>query len=339
MKDIIVSKINVGERIDRFLKREVFFDEKITRGEIIRNIKSGNVLVHPHTKTNNKESESIKNKNNKKENFGVGVNDKTIKPSYILRENDQIEINIPEKKAGIIANKNVKFQIIFENENFVVIDKPAGVQVHPSEKNEADTLVSGLLCKFPEIGTVGDEPENRPGIVHRLDKDTSGIMLVAKNQKTFLELKEKFQKHEIYKTYWAVTHGKLERKKGTIDKSLARSRNYKKQTVANAKTQTTIRPAITEYEVIRETPKYSLVELKPKTGRTHQIRIHLFSIGHPILGDEKYRLKNIKSQEGVLRQLLHAKKIKFSLNGKNFDFEATLPEDFLVFLKKAKLFD
>lgn len=305
MKKIIITKNNSGERTDRFLVREFF---SYTRGEIIRNIKSRNVLV----------------------------NGKEIKPSHTLKEGDVIEINIPEKTAGIIAKKNVKFKIIFKNVNFVVIDKPAGVQVHPSEKNETDTLVSGLLYKFPEIGTVGDEPQNRPGIVHRLDKDTSGVMLVARNQKTFQKLKEKFANHEIQKTYWALTHGKLENKKGIIDKPLARARNYKKQTIANEKTKTTIREALTEYEVLKEMEKYSLVELKPKTGRTHQIRIHLSSLGHPIVGDEKYKLRNIKTKKSVARHLLHAKKIKFDLDGQNFEFEVGLPEDFLRFLEKQE---
>lgn len=306
MKKIIITKNNSGERTDRFLVREFF---SYTRGEIIRNIKSGNVLV----------------------------NGREIKPSHTLKGGDVVEMNISEKKAGIIANKNVKFEIIFENVNFVVIDKPAGVQVHPSEKNEADTLVNGLLYKFPEIGTVGDEPQNRPGIVHRLDKDTSGIMLVARNQKTFEQLKEKFKNHEIQKTYWALTHGKLENKKGIIDKPLARARNYKKQTIANAKTQTKVREALTEYEALKEGEEYSLVELKPKTGRTHQIRIHMSSLGHPIVGDEKYKLRNTKTKESVVRHLLHAKKINFSLNGKNFEFEANLPDDFSKFMTEAKI--
>ncbi|MFA6160465.1 MAG: RluA family pseudouridine synthase [Parcubacteria group bacterium] len=305
MKKIIITKNNSGERTDRFLVREFF---SYTRGEIIRNIKSGNVLV----------------------------NEKEVKPSHALKEGDAVEINISEKKAGIITNKDVSFEIVFENENFVVIDKPAGVQVHPSEKNEADTLVSGLLYKFPEVGTVGDEPQNRPGIVHRLDKDTSGIMLIARNQKTFQELKDKFKNHEIQKTYWAVAHGKLESKKGIIDKSLARARNYKKQTIANAKTQTKVREALTEYEVLKEGKEYSLIELKPKTGRTHQLRIHLSSLGHPIVGDEKYKLRNIKTDESVARHLLHAKKINFSLNGKNFEFEANLPDDFSKFMTEAE---
>ena len=310
MKKIIITKNNSGERTDRFLTREFF---SYTRGEIIRNIKNGNVLV----------------------------NGKETKPSHALKENDIVEINIPEKAVGIIANENVKFEIVFENEDFIVINKPAGVQVHPSAKKEQDTLVNGLLFKFPEISTVGDAPEIRPGIVHRLDKDTSGVMLVARNEKTFEKLKKKFKNHEIQKTYWAIAHGRLENKKGIIDKPLARARNYKKQTIANAKTQTKVREALTEYEVLKEIGDYSLIELKPKTGRTHQIRIHLSSLRHPIAGDEKYCLKNIKSNRDIKlpacnRHLLHAKEIKFSLNGKNFEFEASLPNDFLRFLEKME---
>ncbi|MFZ2975511.1 MAG: RluA family pseudouridine synthase [Candidatus Moraniibacteriota bacterium] len=309
MKKIIIAKNNSGERVDRFLVREFF---SYTRGEIIRSIKSGNVLV----------------------------NGKEIKPSHTLKEGDVVEIMKHEtcnmKQKGIISNPEIKLEIIYQDENIIAINKPAGLQVHPSTKKEQDTLVNGLIYKFPEIKNVGDEPENRPGIVHRLDKDTSGIMLIARNQKTFLELKEKFKNHEIQKTYWALAHGKLENKKGIIDKPLARARNYKKQTIANAKTQTKIRSAITEYEVLEEMEKYSLLELKPKTGRTHQLRIHMSSLGHPIVGDEKYKLRNTKTEENVMRHLLHAKKINFSLNGKNFEFEASLPDDFSKFLTEAK---
>lgn len=291
-------------RIDKFLMKEVFLNMETTRGEVIRNIKSGNILV----------------------------NGKKIKPSYILKENDIVDIKPKAKSQKLKANSNVKLERIFENENFIVINKPAGLQVHPSDKNETDTLVNGLLFQSPEIKNVGDEPENRPGIVHRLDKDTSGAMIVVKNQKTFQELKDKFKNREIQKTYWALVYGKMENKKGIIDAPIARARNYKKQTIANAKTKTKIRSAITEYKVLKEFDDYSLVEVKPRTGRMHQIRIHLSSIGHPILGDEKYQIKNIKSERNVRRHLLHAKKIKFNLNNKEFEFEAKLSDDFNNFI-------
>jgi 23S rRNA pseudouridine1911/1915/1917 synthase len=306
MEKIIISKNNAGERIDKFLKREVFLDEEITRGEVIRNIKAGNITV----------------------------GEKKIKPSYLLKESDVIEVNVIEKIKKIIANKKIEFEIIFENDDFIAINKPAGLLVHPSSKNEKDTLVNGLVYHFPKIRNVGDEPQNRPGIVHRLDKDTSGIMIVAKNQKTFLELKEKFKNREIQKTYWALASGKFENKKGTIDAPIARAKNYKKQTIANAKTETRIREALTEYEVLKEIDGYSLVEARPKTGRTHQIRIHLSSIGHPILGDAKYGLKNTKKEKSIKKHLLHAKNIKFKFNSEKFEFEASLSEDFLRFLPK-----
>ena len=304
MKKTIIVKNKAGERIDKFLMQEFFLNTETTRGEIIRNIKSGNILV----------------------------NDKKVKPSYLLKEKDKIKINILENKDGLVANKNVEFEIIFENKDFIVINKPAGLQVHPSEKNEQDTLVNGLIYKFPEIKKIGDDLDNRPGIVHRLDKDTSGIMIVVRNQKTFLELKDKFKNREIQKTYWALVYGKLKNREGVIEKAIARTENYKKQTIANQKTKTKIRPAVTEYKVLKEGSEYSLLEVKPKTGRMHQIRVHLSSIGHPILGDDKYKLKNIKTEEKIARHLLHARSIKFGLGEKDFEFEAELPEDFKNFL-------
>lgn len=311
MEKIIVSKEKSGARIDKFLMQEFFLDMGISRGEIIRNIKEGNILVSK----------------------------KKIKPSYILKVNDEIEIDLEKKSEKLALNESVKFEIIFENENLVVINKPAGVQVHPSEKNETDTLVNGLICKFPEIETVGDSPESRPGIVHRLDRDTSGVMLVARNQKTFETLKNKFKNHEIQKTYWALTHGKLQNAKGVIDAPLARSADYSKQVIASQKTKTKIRSAVTEFEVLQDLDKFSLIEVKPKTGRTHQIRVHLFSVGNPIVGDEKYKLKNIKTKSQTNRHLLHAKSIKFEIFDKKFEFEAELPYDFQNFLNNIKIFD
>jgi 23S rRNA pseudouridine1911/1915/1917 synthase len=306
MKKIIRVQKNGNERLDKFLKKEVFFDSTTTRGEIIRHIKSGDILV----------------------------NEKKAKPSQLLKENDILKIDLPKNPTEISPNPKVKFTVLFENENFAVIDKPSGVQVHPSKKNEKDTLASGLLQKFPEIANVGDEPETRPGIVHRLDRDTSGILIIARNQKTFEAFKEKFQKHEMKKTYWALAHGNFSSnsRSGTIEKPLARSGNYKKQTVAGGKTKTKVRPAVTDYNAIKEIGYYSLLEVMPKTGRMHQIRIHLFSIGHPIVGDKLYKIKGTSSGATAKRQLLHAKKIDFELDSKKFTFEAPLPQDFQDFL-------
>ncbi len=308
MEKIIVEKFKAGKRIDKFLKEGVFLNEEITRGEIIRQIKSGHVLV----------------------------SGKQIKPSYILKENDEIDLNLSEKVATTLPNENVFFEIIFKNENFLIINKPAGLQVHPDFKRQRNTLANGLLFRFPEISEVGDAPELRPGIVHRLDQGTSGVMLVARNQKTFLALKEKFKNREIEKKYWAVVFG-TPPKSGTIDAPMARAANYKKQIIAVTKTKTKIRSAVTEYETLKSAGEFSLVEASPKTGRTHQIRVHLSSLGHPILGDEKYTKKDTPKNVEAKRLMLHAKNLKFELDGQKYEFEAPLPDDFQEFLGRKEL--
>jgi 23S rRNA pseudouridine1911/1915/1917 synthase len=317
MKKIIIGGIQSGIRIDKFLKGEIFFNAKISRGEIIRQIKEGN----------------------------ISVSGKKIKPSYILKVGDAIEIDLPKKSNTLLSNKNVEFKVICEDKNFIIINKPAGLQVHPGFKNEGDTLVSGLIYRFPEIKNVGDlstsskQANTRPGIVHRLDRDTSGVMVVARNQKTFLELKNKFKNREIEKIYWAVVRRKFKvsEKSGIIDAPLARAKNYQKQVVAGKKTRTKIRPAVTEYKVLKEAQDCSLVEIYPKTGRTHQIRVHLASIGHPVVGDIRYGRKNILRLEKVKRHLLHAKSLEFALFEKKYHFETELPADFKNFLDEKRI--
>ena len=305
MQKIIIKKENANIRLDKFLVKEFF---SYTRGEIIRNIKEGNVLVN---------------------------NDK-IKPSYILKENDTITINFKIVSEKLTPNKNISFEIIHLDKNIIVLNKPAGLKVHPSSAKENDTLVNGLLSRFSEIENINDGSADsilRPGIVHRLDQDTSGIIVVARNQKSFDELKKIFQTRKITKKYLALVIGRIQNKKGIIEKPIAKSSSYKKQTIASGKTKTKIREAITEYEVIQEFTDFSLVEASPKTGRTHQIRIHLFSLGNPIAGDKKYRLKKISKIALPARQLLHAQKLDFELFDKKYSFEANLPEDFKKFLE------
>jgi 23S rRNA pseudouridine1911/1915/1917 synthase len=276
--------------------------------------------------------------------FQIAIKDKQIlinnnetTPNYQLKTGDKIIIDIPEKTLFDFqtkAEKNIPFEIIFEHSDFLIINKPAGISVHPSEKETGGTLANGLLEKFPEIKNVG-ENSLRPGIVHRLDKETSGILIVAKNQTAFRYFKKLFQDRKIQKTYLAWAWGNLKNKTGTIKAYLGKSnQNPTKQAVShNPEKLINPKTALTNYQVREELENKSLIELKPKTGRKHQLRLHLQSIGHPILGDKKYFNKKIKVlNKNFSRHLLHAQKIEFQyLDNKKYQFEAKLPQD--MFLK------
>lgn len=303
---ITVTDRNSNQRLDKFLSREFVL---YTRGEIIRAIKTRGVLV----------------------------NSKIAKPSYVLKVGDDIEIGKIKEKEELAPNEKIKLEVTYQDKNIIAINKQAGIFVHPTSKESSNTLVNGLIARFPRIKNIGDgskEAWARPGIVHRLDKDTSGIMVIARNQSAFDKLKNLFQDRKINKQYLAVVYGKLPQKEGVIEKSIARAGNYRKQVIAGRKTKTKIRPAVTEYRVIREGKKYSLVEARPRTGRMHQIRVHLASIGNPVIGDKMYGLKNKEIFKDIIRHLLHAKSLKFELDGKKYFLEATVPEYFREFEKK-----
>jgi 23S rRNA pseudouridine1911/1915/1917 synthase len=241
-------------------------------------------------------------------------------------------------------------KIIFQDKDIIAVDKPAGINVHSGIGIIEKTLVDYLLEKFPEIKDVGDDPKLRPGIVHRLDKDTSGVILVARNQESFEYLKNLFKNRKIEKKYAAVVFGKLKQKEGKIEGEMGRSkRDFRKQALSRGKIHTVKylakpgasrseafngvytrneRYSLTYYNVIKETAEYSLVEVFPKTGRTHQIRVHLHSIGHPIVGDQKYTFKRFKKFNAP-RMFLHAAEISFeTMDGKRMKFESPLPPEF-----------
>lgn len=233
----------------------------------------------------------------------------------------------------------MEIAIIYEDKNIIAINKPAGLLVHPvpTQSKTADqppTLTDWLIKRYPETKNVGDDPENRPGIIHRLDKETSGVIIIARNQKTFAYLKNLFQTSQIKKTYLGLVWGKIKPKSGTINKPIGLKSGTTKRTVAikNAKM---VKEAITDYEVKKYFTKYSLLEIHPRTGRTHQIRVHLNAIGHPIVGDSLYGKKPMPS--GLTRQFLHAASIELNLpdNGR-IKLEASLPDDLGLFLKSAE---
>jgi len=310
MEKIIIDQENSGLRIDRFLAREFFLYSRV---DIAKRVKNGDVLV----------------------------NNEKIKPSYKLEDGDIVLLTNfskePENKA-LKANFDIELDVIFENKDIIVINKQAGLQVHPSFNEKKDTLSNALLARYPEIVDVHDDSmgaEFRPGIVHRLDKDTSGVMVIARNLEAFSALKESFKNRSIQKQYIAIAEGVFNEKEGIIDKAIAKSSSYKKQVIARTNTKTIIKSAETHFKVIKEMGNYSLVELVPKTGRTHQIRIHLASIGHAIVGDRVYgqNKANDNLKGSVLRHLLHAEKLSFVLFEKKYDFSATMPSDFEFFIK------
>jgi len=205
----------------------------------------------------------------------------------------------------------MKIPIIYEDENIIIIDKPAGLLVHPTSKKERNTLID----YFPNAR-----------LAHRLDRDTSGLLMLAKNEKTYDWLKGQFKNRQITKKYIALVHGRFKDRKGIITKTISKSRKR-----GGSQTTTPIgkrREAITRYKVLKEFENYTSLEVFPETGRTHQIRVHLASIGHPIAGDEKYKFKRQPTPEGLKRQFLHASYLKFSLfNGKVKEFHSNLPKD------------
>lgn len=220
--------------------------------------------------------------------------------------------------------------IIYEDNNLIVIDKPANLLVHElaeSSKSKIPCLPAGRqISKQPTLIDIIKTNYPDAKLVHRLDKDTSGLMVIAKNEKTYEWLKSQFLNRQIHKKYLALVHGILKDKKGIIAKSISKSRK-------RGGSQTTapigkMREALTRYEVIKEFPNHSLLEVSPETGRTHQIRIHLTSIGHPLAGDDKYKFKRQEKIGGLNRQFLHASYLQFQLlDGKIMEFKSELPED------------
>lgn len=228
--------------------------------------------------------------------------------------------------------------IIYEEEDFLVLNKPSGLVVHPDDNYEKeDTLVGKLLQIRSEIEGVG-ENKDRPGIVHRLDKGTSGVLVVAKTDGAFQKLKKQFKDREVEKTYLALVHGEPRSKKGEINYPIYLSPDHfpKREALQDQtqkkKIKTRLREAFTHYETKEIFEDYALLKAHPRTGRTHQIRVHLQALGHPVVGDKLYQFKNQKSPEGLKRIFLHAQEISFKLKGSLYSFEADLPEKLADFL-------
>lgn len=300
-KRIVVTEEFIGKRIDSFITD---IDKNISRSMVKKLI----------------EQENIK------------VNGKKIKASYKVCICDLIDIFIPEAKEIDIKAQEIEIEVIYEDNDLVVINKPKGMVVHPANGNPDGTLVNAVMaiCKDSLSGIGG---EIRPGIVHRLDKDTSGAIIVAKNDKAHIFLSEQLKNHNVKKTYIALVRGIVKENEATIDMPIARSKNDRKKMAVDKNGKS----AITHFKVLgRFKNKYSLLEINIETGRTHQIRVHLSNIGYPIIGDEVY--SNGKNEWNIKGQCLHAWKIEFihPTNNKKISLEADIPKYFRDVIDELK---
>lgn len=231
---------------------------------------------------------------------------------------------------------NSGIKLLYADDDLIVINKPPGIAVHGGVSVVGPVLVDALRELFPEISEVGDEPHVRPGIVHRLDKSTSGVMVVARNQPAFDALKRLFSHRLIEKTYWAIVCGSPRQREGTIDASIGRMvSNPCKRGVERPRSRVRgVRPAVTEFRVIKCSSPYSLVEMKSHTGRMHQLRVHMQHIGHPIACDTLYGGKGVCCPPGGARTLLHARSLSFSFPaGRRMYFEADPAPDMQIALE------
>ncbi|MBE3091059.1 MAG: RluA family pseudouridine synthase [Candidatus Atribacteria bacterium] len=253
----------------------------------------------------------------------IRVNSTPVKPSYILKNGDMINIALPEQKELQIKAEAIPLDIIYEDEYLVVVNKPANMIVHPAGKICSGTLVNALLyhCQDSLSGIGG---VIRPGIVHRLDKDTSGLIVSAKNDFAHLDLSRQIKDHQVTKKYLALVHGNMKDDSGIIDAPIGRSlKNRKKMAVTEGKS----REAITQFQVLKRFSGYTLVEAVLRTGRTHQLRVHLAFIGYPIVGDQLYGQR--KQGLNINRQALHSHILGFvhPSSKKYMEFSAPLPQD------------
>ena len=300
MEKIIVQNNEKGVRLDSYITKKL---NDLSRANIQRLIEDGNILV----------------------------NSAKQKISYKVNSGDKIEITITEPIKIDLKQKDIKVEIVYEDNDIIVVNKPKGLVVHPAVGNPDGTLVNAIMniCKDSLSGIGG---EVRPGIVHRLDKDTTGLLIVAKNDKAHINLSEQIKNREVKKIYIALVRGNIPENEATINMPIGRSTKDRKKmaVVKNGK------EAVTHFKVIDRFKNYTLLEIKIDTGRTHQIRVHMAEIGYPVVGDMVY--SNGKNEFGVEGQMLHAKSLDFKhpITGKNMHLEAELPKYFKDIIDKLK---
>jgi 23S rRNA pseudouridine1911/1915/1917 synthase len=301
-KSFTVTAESVGKRLDHFLTAAM----NISRSQIQRLVKAGGVTVAGR-------SEPVK---------------------YQIREGEVIQLTLPEARPSTAQAEDIPLDIIFEDKHLLVVDKPAGLVVHPAAGHLDHTLVNALLHHCGRKLKTGDAML-RPGIVHRLDKDTTGCLVVAKTDKAFVSLQEQISLHSAGRTYQALVWGVVKEEEGSIDAPIGRSQGDRKKMTVR---QSGGKESVTHFKVLERLPAATLLEIRLETGRTHQIRVHLSSIGYPVVGDHDYGTAPGKVSREFLaklkkvldRQALHASKLKLvhPVSGKTRIFEAPLPADF-----------
>lgn len=292
---------NAGNRIDKFISENV---PQISRSSAANLIENGSVLV----------------------------NGKAVSKKYKLRMGDAIVVNIPDPVAYEAKSENIPLDVVYEDEYLLVVNKPKGMVVHPAAGNYEGTLVNALLYHCGD-SLSGINGVMRPGIVHRIDKDTSGLLIVAKNDFAHTHLAEQIKEHSFTREYETIVYGNLKDESGTVDAPIGRNPNDRKKMCVTEKNS---KNAVTHYTVIDRYRGYTHIKCKLETGRTHQIRVHMAYLGHPVSGDIVYGIKNEKV--GFEGQCLHAKKIGFihPKTAEYFEFDSELPEYFSEYLTKLK---
>lgn len=257
----------------------------------------------------------------------ITVNGQKAKPSYRVHLDDRVCIDLPPPTPLEIKPEAIPLEIIYEDAHLLVVNKPAGMVVHPAPGHFAGTLVHALLHHCRDLSGIGGK--ERPGLVHRLDKETSGLLVVAKAEQAHKVLAAQFKAHTVTRCYLTLVHGIPKAHRGTVELAIGRDLRDRKKISPRT---TRPRSAITQYEVLERYGKFSLLAVRPKTGRTHQIRVHLSHLGHPVMGDKVYGLKKKKDFEQELwisRQMLHAQQLGFDHpeTGQRMEFSAPLPLD------------
>jgi 23S rRNA pseudouridine1911/1915/1917 synthase len=305
---LTVGEEEAGGRLDSFLASRIL---EVSRTRIQRAIEDGDILV----------------------------NERTTKPGYRLRSGDRIEVDLPEPPPVELAPEPIRLNIIYEDDDLVVVDKPAGMVVHPGAGVESGTLANALVYHFNTLSDVAGRI--RPGIVHRIDKETSGLLVVAKNDVTHERLSNQFRDREVFKVYAALVYGRMSQTRGEIEARIGRSpHNRTRMSVLRGGAG---RTAHTIFEVARTYNEFTLLKVQIKTGRTHQIRVHLAHIGHPVAGDSTYgggrensiRDAKIRREAVALgRQFLHSAHLGFKhpRTGEPLEFVSPLPPDLANFL-------